>query len=420
LKLERKGSNKQALFERKVDDEPVEDWAFENWSDEDGVFLVKTMQSLEPVLAQELEALGGTEVQQLTRAVTCRGDLKLLYKANYQLRTALRVLIPVHAFQARDERQFYAGIRELDWSKYLGPNDTLAVTTVMNLSRFTNSQYMSLLCKDAVVDQFRERFNQRPSVNLDHPKLRIHVHIRKNRCQILLDSSGDSLHLRGYRRDQVTAPLSEVLAAGMILLSGWDGQTPFVDPMCGSGTLPIEAALIAKNKAPQFLRERFAFQHWPGYNSALFNEVVREAKEQERPVTVPIIGSDKDSRARNSSAINLMTAGLEEEIEIERRPFNQLKPPAESGILITNPPYDERLELDDSIAFYQAIGDTLKHNWSGWSAWIISANQDALKHLGLRPSRNIKLLNGALDCAYQRFDMYSGSKKNKSSEEEAS
>ena len=391
--------------------EQVSDWAFPNWSANGGVLLIKTLKNLEGVLAQELKELGATEVQELTRAVSCKAGLKLLYKTNYHLRTALRVLVPVHAFHASNEKAFYKGVRELDWSQFLHPNDSFAVETVMHKGNFKNSHFMSLLCKDAVVDQFRDRYNERPSINTEHPKVRIHVHIREERVQLLLDSSGTSLHLRGYRRDRVDAPLSEVLAAGMIRLSGWDPSTPFADPMCGSGTLPIEAAMMARNIPAQKFRERFAFENWRDFDEKLWSKIQREGIAAENQNELTILASDKDPRARNATKINLMAAELDEAVEVERRPFHQCKPPAESGTLITNPPYDERLPLKDAQDFYSKMGDILKQNWTGWTAWIITANMEASKAVGLRASKNIALLNGSLECKFQGFDLYAGSKK---------
>jgi putative N6-adenine-specific DNA methylase len=394
-------------------------YALPTWTPSGGRLIAKTMQGLEAVLAEELRQMGAENVEEHRRAVAFDGDRKMLYRVNYEARTALRVLTPIYSFTALQEKQFYNKVREVDWSKYMHVDQTLAVDAIVQSATFGHSKYLALLTKDAIVDQFREKQGKRPSVNTEAPHIKIHVHVYGNHCDIMLDSSGDSLHLRGYRRDVVSAPLNEVLAAGMILLSGWNGRGAFADPMCGSGTLPIEAAMIAMRIPPQRQRNNFSFMRWNSFDGKLWEQVRKEAESNITPFEFPILASDIDSRARNAAAINVMTAELENVIQIERKPFAALEPPAEHGFIITNPPYDERMPLEDAIAFYQKIGDRLKHRWTGWEAWIISANKEALKHLGLRPSRKIPLLNGALECSYQRFELFAG-KKGYTAEQEAS
>ncbi len=372
--------------------------------------IIKTLQGLEHILAAELAALGATDIMPLKRAVSCTGDQRLLYRANYELRTAMRVLVPLRTFKASNEKAYYQAVRETDWSKYMDVSDTLAVEAMVAGDYFKHSQYAALLTKDAIVDQFRDRYDRRPSVNLDAPTLRIHTRINGSECTLLLDSSGDSLHKRGYRRDVAEAPLSEVLAAGMILLAEWDGNSTFVDPMCGSGTLPIEAAMIAMNMPPQHKRESFGFFKWKGFNKKLWEEVKSEADARIRQPAFPILASDKEVRARNSTAINLLSAGLESVVKVEKIPFEKLDPPETPGILVTNPPYDERIKVQEIEAFYQSIGDRLKQHWPGWTAWLISSNMDAWKTFGLRPSRKITLYNGPLECYFQKFEMYEGKK----------
>jgi len=376
------------------------------------LFLAKTMHGLEPVLADELRALGASDIRPLKRAVSFEGDKKLLYRANYELRTALRILVPVHSFPAYNERNLYSGVREVDWGRYLTVRDTLAVDAVTAGETFRHSHYAALTVKDAIVDQFRERHGRRPDVNTAAPSLRVHLHIQGTQCDLLLDASGDTLHKRGYRRDTVEAPLSEVLAAGMVLLSGWNGRGPFVDPMCGSGTLAIEAAMIALNIPPQVKRESFGFFRWPDFDQKLWREVKKEADSRtQKDFEFPILASDKDSRARNATAVNVLSAGLEEHIRIEKMPFEKLNPPEPPGVLITNPPYDERLKVEAIAEFYESIGHRLKQSWTGWDAWLISSNRDALKHVGLRASRRITLFNGALECSFQKFELYEGSRR---------
>lgn len=375
------------------------------------IYVAKTLHGLETVLAGELTALGATDVSPLKRAVSFEGDRAMLYRANYLLRTALRILQSVHEFSAYDERNLYTGIRSVDWSRFLSVRDTLAVDAVTQGEVFRHSHYAALTVKDAIVDQFRDRYGRRPDVNTASPSVRINVHIHGTRCEVSLDSSGESLHKRGYRRDTVEAPLSEVLAAGMVLLSGWGGRGSFVDPMCGSGTLAIEAAMLAAQIPPQFKRPAFGFFKWPDFDRKLWEQVKREADARIQAPDSAIIAADKDTRARNATAVNVLSAGLENAIRIEKIPFEKLTPPDIPGTLMTNPPYDERLSLDSAGLFYKSMGDRLKQAWTGWDAWVISSNRDALKHFGLRPSRRITLFNGALECSFQKFELYEGSKR---------
>ena len=369
-------------------------------------YLAKTLAGLEPVLAQELALLGASSIRPLKRAVAFSGDLSLLYRANYELRSALRILVPIHAFSAFNEQQLYEGIREINWAVYMAVGDTLAVDAIAQGEVFRHSQYVGLLTKDAIVDQFRDRYNRRPNVSTISPTLRINIHVQGTHVDVSLDASGDSLHRRNYRRDTVEAPLNEVLAAGMILLSGWNGQGSFVDPMCGSGTLPIEAAMLATNTPPQIKRETFGFFKWPDFDQKLWKSLKAEADAKIQGFEFQILAGDKDPRARNATALNLMSAGLESQVQVEKTPFEKLEAPETPGTLVMNPPYDERLKIDDTVAFYKSIGDVLKKRWPGWSAWIISSNRDALKHIGLRSAQKITLVNGALDCSFQKFEMY--------------
>ena len=372
-------------------------------------YIVKTFAGLEPVLAEELRHLGATDVQELKRAVGFEGDKGLMYRANYELRTALRILMPVYSFMAYNEQDLYEGIREVDWSEYMSVNDTLAVDAIANGEVFRHSKYVALLTKDAIVDQFRDKDGRRPNVNTAAPSLRVNINIHGSKVIVLLDTSGESLHRRNYRRDTVEAPLNEVLAAGMILHSGWNASGHFIDPMCGSGTLPIEAALLAKRIPPQFKRESFGFFKWPDFDKKLWQTVKKEADDKIRDFEFDILAFDIDPRSRNSTAVNLISAELEHVVKVEKMPFEKLQAPHPMGMLMMNPPYDERLQLEDTHEFYQNIGDLLKKNWPGWSAWIISSNRDALKHIGLKASRKKTLFNGGLECTFQQFEMYEGS-----------
>lgn len=374
-------------------------------------FAIKTFAGLEPVLAEELNQLGAEEVVPGTRIVNCSGNLELLYRINYECRTALRVLVPIRTFRTTHERRLYNKIREIDWTEYLQLQQTFAIDAVTNSRHFRHSKYVALKSKDAIVDQFRDSFGQRPSVDTRRPDLRIHIHISNDLCTVSLDSSGESLHKRNYRVDSVEAPLNEVLAAGMIMLSGWTADRPFVDPMCGSGTLLIEAAMLAARIPPQRQRRDFGFRQWPNFDKELWEKVKQHALEQIQPPQVPILGFDRDFKAVKISHQNILAAQLSGMVKVERRPFERLQPPPSPGLMMMNPPYDERLQIADIQAFYKMIGDQMKQHYAGYEAWIISSNLDALKSIGLRASRRITLFNGPLECKFLKFEMYEGSRK---------
>lgn len=373
--------------------------------------IAKTLAGLEPVLAQELEELGAQAVEPINRAVAFEGDKALLYRANLELRTALRILLPVKQGEVRTEDELYRLVRTVDWSQYMKVNDTLAVDGVTNSKFFTHSKYVALKTKDAIVDQFREATGRRPNVNVYAPRLRVNVHIFNDECTIALDSSDDSLHKRGYRLSSVEAPINEVLAAGMVLLSGWNADRPLLDPMCGSGTLIIEAGLIATQRAPQLNREHFGFKRWPDFDEALWAQILEAAKQRVRKSPVPILGSDKDFKAMRLTEQNAMAASLEDTITVQRKKFEKLEPEVESGMILMNPPYDERLSEADIGAFYEMIGDQLKQRFTGFDAWIISSSIDGFKRLGLKSSQKIPLFNGALECRFVKYELYEGTRK---------
>ena len=376
-------------------------------------FLAKTLHGLEEVLAKELHEIGAKDITILKRAVSFTGNKKLMYRANLELRTAMRILVPFQSFRVRHESALYNKIRTIDWSEFMNVDDTLAIDGVTNSKYFTHSKYIALKTKDAIVDQFRDKYGKRPNVNTYNPTLRVNVHINEDQCTISLDSSGESLHKRGYRKETLEAPINEVLAAGMIQLSGWKKDCNFIDVMCGSGTILFEALLYARNIPPQYRRDYFCFKKWKDFDEKLWNEVVKEAKERECDFKYKIMGFDKDFQAIRVTERNMEEAGLVGQIELKRKKLELLKPPAEKGILIMNPPYGERLEDKEINQFYEMIGERLKHNFMGYEAWIISSNNEALKHVGLRPSRRISLYNGALDCRFLKFELYAGSKKAK-------
>lgn len=372
---------------------------------------VKTLAGLEPLLAYELKALGADDIEPGTRIVNCTGNQELLYRINFESRTALRVLVTIGSFRATHERRYYSQLQQIDWSQYMQVDQTLAIDAVTNSRHFRHSKYAALKAKDAIVDQFRDKFGRRPSINVRDPDLRINVHISNDICNIALDSSGDSLHKRGYRVDSVEAPLNEVLAAGMVLHAGWDGNRPLLDPMCGSGTILIEAAMIAANMPPQQPNRKFGFQNWADFDKDLWEKVKSRALDNVRPIKVPILGYDKAFKAVKISHQNILAARLSGKIEVERKAFEKMTPPPAPGLLIMNPPYDERLPVEDVKAFYSSIGDQLKQAYAGYEAWIISSNLEAMKSIGLRASRRLTLYNGPLECKFMKFELYEGSRK---------
>ncbi len=371
-----------------------------------------TSQGLEEVLADELSALGAKDIYIQKRAVEFTGDKKLIYRACYELRTAIRVLMPIEHFRVRHESGLYTKIKKIDWSQYMSVNDTLAIDGVTNSRYFNHSKYVALKSKDAIVDQFRDKYGRRPNVNVLDPRLRIHIHINEDQCTVSLDASGESLHHRGYRRETLEAPINEVLAAGMILLSGWKKDCDFIDPMCGSGTLLVEAGMIAHNIPPQkYCKHQFGFQKWRDYQSELWDEVKQAADSKISDFPHKILGFDQDFKAIRVTERNLMDTDLEGKVVVERQKFEKLEPPSEKGFILTNPPYEERLKTGDIDKLYAVIGERLKHHFPGYTAWLISSNMEAIKNIGLRPSRKITLHNGPLLCKFLKFEMYAGSKK---------
>lgn len=376
-----------------------------------------TMAGLENLLEQELIALGAETTAILSRAVSFTGTKALMYEANYRCRTALRILKPINEFTIENEEDLYSGIYKMNWEDYLTPEKTFAVDAVVYSSVFTHSQFVALRVKDAIADRFRMLYKIRPSVNLDKPDLRINIHLTRNLCIVSLDSSGVSLHKRGYRMAQLDAPISEVLAAGMILLSGWDKKSAFVDPMCGSGTILIEAAMIANNIPAGYYRQFFGFQHWVDFDARLWESIKNKASEEVEESDAEIIGSDISLKSIDTATINIFTAKFHKDIKLKLSALDNFTPPPAPGIMITNPPYGERLKPDDIIQLYKSIGDALKHKFTGYSSWIISSHFEALKFIGLRPSKKISLFNGPLECKFVNFQVYEGSKKTKVAED---
>ncbi len=379
--------------------------------------IATTLSGLEEVLAAELEALDMEYIKPGNRVVTCSGNLRQLYEANMWCRTAIRILKPIRNFKARDEKDLYQQVQKTNWSEYLDLEQTFAIDAVVSHSTFEHSLFVAQLTKDAIVDQFRKATGQRPSVDRIRPDIRLNLHMHENMVTLSLDSSGDSLHRRGYRLQTNVAPLNEVLAAGIIGLSGWDRKSTFIDPMCGSGTFMIEAALMAQNIAPGlFRRDPFAFENWKDYDEPLFEMVWKTAEAKER--TTPqaqIIGYDIDPDYVEATRTNIANAGLEKIIRIEEADFFKTEAPAESGVLVMNPPYNERIVTEDINDLYKQIGDTLKTNYQGFNAFVFTGNLDAAKSIGLRASRRIPLYNGAIECRLLKYELYKGSRREKES-----
>ena len=362
---------------------------------------------LEPVLAKELTQLGANDVKIGRRMVSFTGDKEMMYRANFQLHTAIRILKPILHFKAQCADDVYVEIKKIDWTTYLDDDKTFAVDSVVFSEEFRHSKFVSYKVKDAIVDQFREKTGKRPNISVANPDLRLNMHIAEDQCTLSLDSSGESLHRRGYRQESVEAPLNEVLAAGMILLSGWKGDTDFIDPMCGSGTILIEAALIAKNMAPGLFRKEYAFEKWPDFDADLFDEIYND-ESQEREFQHHIYGYDIDTKAVNTALLNVKAAGLTKDITVKQQDFKDFTQPVNKSIIITNPPYGERISTPDLLGTYKMIGERLKHEFKGNDAWILSYREECFEQIGLKPSIKIPLYNGSLECEFRRYQMFDG------------
>lgn len=370
-------------------------------------FVAKTFLGLEEVLLQELVTLGAQNITKERRAVTFSGDLALMYRANLCLRTASRVLKVIDTFDADEADEIYEKAKRIDWDKYMSPDQTFAIDSTVYSETFRHSQFVSYRVKDAVADYFYERNNYRPSVRLTKPDVTINVHISHNHCTISLDSSGESLHKRGYRVAPTFAPINEALAAGILLMAGWNGQMNFIDPMCGSGTFLIEAGLIARNIPPGIFREQFAFENWIDFEKELFAEIYND-DSQERDFNFKIFGYDVAPKAIEAAQNNVKAAGMSKYVELEKRAISDFELPSGAGLLITNPPYGERMKTDDLMELYNQLGRAFKHKCAGINSWVISSNLDCLHNIGLKPAQKIKLMNGELDCDLWKFNIFAG------------
>ena len=376
--------------------------------------LAKTFKGLEQVLAKELIELGANNVQTERRAVSFTGDKRMLYTANFCLRTASRVLVPIATFKAKKTDDIYEQVKLLDWAQYMTAKNTFQIDATVYSDLFRHSQFITYRVKDAIVDWWMEHGGVRPSVQLTNPDLYLNVHIAGDTVTLSLDSSGESLHKRGYRVANTQAPINEALAAGMLLLAGWHGQSDFYDPMCGSGTLLIEAALIARNIAPGIYRKGFAFEKWASFDADLFEDVYND-DSRERDFKHKIYGSDAGFYAVQTAQKNIQSANLQRDIEVKQIRIEELKladQSTEGALVMMNPPYGERLSQDKNVLrLYQDIGTALKHQFSGATAWMISSNEEALKCVGLRPAKRIHLVNGDLDCLFNQYVLFKGDRK---------
>ena len=377
--------------------------------------VAKTFFGLEEILADELLKLGAKKINIGVRNVSFYGDKGFLYKANLSLRTAIRILKPIVVFDINDDKELYSSFFNFNWEDYISVDNTFAIDSVLNSDFFTHSLYVSQKAKDGIVDRYRKLFKTRPTVDSINPDLKINIHIRNKCCTVSLDSSGKPLNQRGYRSQTNIAPINEVLAAGIILLSEWDLESDFLDPMCGSGTLLIEAAMLATNYPPNIKRSNFSFKNWNDFDLDLFVTITKSVLSKIKPFNNKILGFDKSPSAISKCNQNIINAGLEDVISISKEDFFRSKKHNDDYLYIVfNPPYGERLRIDIEL-FYKKIGDTLKTNYTNSCTWFITSSIEALKYVGLRPSRKIKLFNGKLESRLAKYEIYSGSKKKKNS-----
>jgi putative N6-adenine-specific DNA methylase len=374
-------------------------------------FIAKTLYGLEDVLAKELTSFNASNVKPANRAVIFNGNKELLYTVNYCSRTALSVLMQVAEFRIKSKDDLYKSGSEIEWDKYMSADNTFAITPVVNSSHFAHSGYAGLLLKDAIADYFRKVSGKRPSVNAEDPDILINLHISHDLVTISLDSSVIPLFKRGYRKEQAIAPLNEVLAAGMLLISGWDGTIPLIDPMCGSGTISIEAGMIAGRIPPGKFRKFFGFQKWKDFDQDLFDKIRNKYNSLAILPSVGIFASDISEKAATQARTNVIEAGLDQVVKVDVIDFKDVKSIDNQGVVFLNPPYGLRLQPEEIDSLYAMIGTSLKHNFPGYVAWLITSNRESVKHIGLRPKQKLILFNGALECTLLKYELYQGSKK---------
>ena len=372
---------------------------------------VTTFFGLEEVLEKELHQLGGKDIVPFKRGVSVVGDLGFLYKINLCLHTALKVIIPIVKFEANNEQELYDNIKLIEWEKFISNTDTIMIEGVTNSEIFTHSLFVSQKVKDGIVDRFREKTGSRPDVDLIHPAFKVYVHIFKNEVSLHLDSSGDPLYKRGYRSDINEAPMKEVLAAGLVKLSGWEKHLQLIDGMCGAGTIAIEAALWANNIPPGYYRNEFGFMKWQNFDETLYETIYESSINKIKNEPVEIIANDIDNPTLKKAITNTKNAKVDDVVSCINQSFFDITPTRKGGVIILNPPYGERMPVTEIEKLYKEIGDKLKKDFKGFSAWIISSSPEAIKSIGLRTSRRIHLFNGSLECRFLKFDLYDGSKK---------
>ncbi len=375
------------------------------------MYIAKTLSGLEEVLAKELRQLQAGNIEILKRAVSFEGDKAMLYKANYLCRTALRILKPIAQFEVNDENKLYQNTLNIPWEKYIDLKKTFAIDSFVANSNITHSYYAALKTKDAIADYFVKKEGKRPSVETKKPDIQLNLHITNNFATISLDSSGDSLHKRGSKQFGGKAPINEVLAAGLIYLSGWDHKSTLLDPFCGSGTILMEAAMYAQNIPAGYYKNSFCFENWNDFDKTLWEDIKNKALSNIKEADIEIIGTDKSYESAKIAELNTKKARLHKDVHIVRKAFEDFDPPAEKGIIITNPPYGERIKTDDIIALYKMIGNQLKTKYAGWNACIISSDFKALRFIGLKPSEKYDVFNGKIPCKFVKFELYQGSRK---------
>lgn len=369
--------------------------------------IAKTFKGLEEVLAKELIELGADDVKIERRAVSCRGDKHFLYKANLSCRTATRFLVPFARFEAKNADEIYEETKRIDWENFMDVKTTFSIDSVVFSDKFTHSKFVAYRVKDAIADQFKEKYDKRPSVSITNPDLMINVHVAQTHCTLSLDSSGESLHKRGYRVAQTEAPINEALAAGILLTAGWNGQMNFIDPMCGSGTFLIEAALIALNIPPGIFRKSFAFEKWKDFDKELFDQIYND-DSVERDFNFKICGSDISPKAIQIAEENIRSAGLNKYVELQVADVTNVPVPEENCLMVTNPPYGERLKPENLFLIYENIGKMMKFRFAGNKAWIISSSENCLAHVGMRPFKKVDLFNGDIDCFLYGYEIFEG------------
>jgi putative N6-adenine-specific DNA methylase len=382
------------------------DCALAHWSMENFTLIAKTFQGLEQVLAEELITLGANDIEIGRRMVSFSGDKRMMYKANFCLRTAIRVLKPIFTFKAKNPDEVYEQIKtKINWEDLLDLTTSFAVDAVVFSKEFRHSKFVAYRVKDAIADYFMDKYGKRPSVSLANPDLKINIHIAEDSCTLSLDSSGVSLHRRGYRQEAVEAPLNEVLAAAMIMMTGWKGETDLIDPMCGSSTIPVEAALIARNIAPGVFRKEFGFERWKDFDADLFDSIYND-DSQEKEFEHKIYAYDNDPKAIAIGMHNIKAAGVSKDVCLKLRPFQNFEKPKEKATIITNPPYGERISTPNLLSLYQMIGERLKHAFTGNTAWILSYRDECFEQIGLRHSERIFLNNGSLECQFRKYEIF--------------